>query len=329
MPTLEGMNLLEVKAGYNAVLSSYATGYSNPEYKGGWISPFAEVPFRTGSIIEFDDSTFNTYEDDRAVGGPFNEIQTGYASRPYQLRNKGLAYKVPIEFQEEAEVASIDLGKRATYSLMNAEALNIERERARMARNPANYNGLVTALSGTSQFNDQGSRPDQIVETAKLAIASRTGRKPNVILGGELVTSALRTHPQVRANFTPTNSSFIDEEMIAQYLGVQHYVSGEAVWRNPVTGSLEFIWGKDLILVYVNPKAFVGEKGRITYATSNDIDRMAEPSKFYTYVLKGAPKVSNAFWWEMNDSWYYKIKFERDTQNTGMDSGYLIQNAVA
>jgi hypothetical protein len=199
-----------------------------------------------------------------------------------------------------------------------------------MCRNPSNYNGLVTALSGSSQFNDQGSRPDQIVERAKLAIASRTGRKPNVMLGGELVTSALRTHPLVRSNFTPTSSAAITDDMLAQYFNVLHYVSGEAVWRNPATGLLEFIWGTDLILAYVNPKAFEGaEKGRITYATSNDIDRMAEPSKFYTYVLKGSPKVSNPFWWEMNDSWYYKIKFERQHQNTGMDSGYLIQNAVA
>lgn len=326
----EGMNRAEVKAGYNALLTTYATGYTNAEFKGRYICPFAEVPNRTGNVIQFDDSAFDVAEDDRADGGPFNEIQDGFEGFPYSLRNKGLAYKVPVEHEEEAATANINLGKRASNSLMRRSALNVELEQARMARNPANYNGLVTALSGTSQFNDQGSRPDQVVETAKLAIASRTGRKPNVILGGEQVVSALRTHSQVRANFQPTSSMAITEEMLAQYFNVKRFVSAEAVWRNKVTGNLEFVWGKDLILAYVNPKAFEGnEDGRIPYTTNNDIDRMAEPSKFYTYVLKGVPKVSNAFWWEMNDSWYYKIRFERQHYNTGMDSGYLVQNAVA
>jgi hypothetical protein len=326
----EGMNRLEVKAGYNMVLSTYATGYTNAEFKGRYLSPFAEVPARSGSVIQFDDSAFDPAEDDRADGGPFNEIQDGYEGHPFSLRNKGLAYKVPLEHEEEAATANINLGKRASNSLMRRSALNIELEQARMARNPANYNGLVTALSGGSQFNDQGSRPDQAIETAKLAIVSRTGHKPNVILGGEQVVSALRTHPLVRANFQPTSSMAINDEMLAQYFNVSRFVSAEAVWRNKATGAKGFIWGKDLILAYVNPKAFEGDAdGRIPYTVNNDIDRMTEPSKFYTYVLKGVPKVSNAFWWEMNDSWYYKIRFERDHHVTGMDSGYLIQNAIA
>lgn len=327
---IEGMNLTQVKAGYNALLSDYATGYTNAEFKGCWLSPFAEVPFRTGNVIEFDDSIFNSYDDSRAPGGPFNEIQFGHRGRPFNIENKGLTCKVPEEFEEEAATADLDLGKRASTALMGAEALNIELEQARIARNPANYGGNVISLSGTSQFNDPTSKPDQITEQAKLAIASTSGRKPNVAFGGMRVTSALRTHPQVRSNFTPTSSAAITDEMLAQYLGVDYYVSGEAIWKNINTGVLDFIWGKDLIFACVNPKAFTGaEKGRIPYVTANGVDRMAEPSKFYTYVLKGQPKVSNPYWWEMNDSWYYKIKFERQTQNTGMNSGYLIQNAVA
>lgn len=325
----EGMNRAEVKAGYNLILTTYATGYTNAEFKGRYLFPFAEVPARTGIIIQFDDSAFVPVEDDRADGGPFNEIQDGYEGKSFNLRNKGVAYKVPIEFEEEAALANINLGKRATNSLMRRSALNIELEQSKVARNPANYNGLVVALSGTSQFNDPGSRPDQIIETAKLAIASRTGRKPNVMLGGEQVTSALRTHPLIRTNFQFTSSAAITNEMLAQYFNVDRYVSGEGVWKNPATGNLEFIWGKDLILAYTNPKAFGGEDGRITYSADDDIDRMAEPSKFYTYVLKGVPKVSNPFWWEMNDSWYYKLRFERQHFVTGIDSGYLIQNAVA
>jgi hypothetical protein len=325
----EGMNRAEVKAGYNMILSTYATGYTNAEFKGRYLFPFAEVPARTGIIIQFDDAAFVPAEDDRADGGPFNEIQDGYEGKSFSLRNKGLAYKVPVEFEEEAALANINLGKRASNSLMRRSALNIELEQAKIARNPANYNGLVVALSGTSQFNDPASRPDQIIETAKLAIASRTGRKPNVMVGGEQVTSALRTNPLIRANFQPTSSMAITDEMLAQYFNVERYISGEGVWRNSATGNLEFIWGKDLIIAYTNPKAFGGQDGRITYSADNDVDRMAEPSKFYTYVLKGVPKVSNAFWWEMNDSWYYKLRFERQHFVTGVDSGYLIQNAVA
>jgi hypothetical protein len=323
------MNVRDVRAGDNRVLTSLANGYTNAEFVGKYLSPMAQVPDRTGKIVKFDKSVFARYNDDRAPGGAFNIIESGYEDGSYNLKNKGLLYKVPIEFQEEAERSSISLGRIAQNSLSNAEAINIEIEQMEMATNPANYGGLTAALSGTSRFDDPASRPGLLVRDAMSDVARRCGRRPNLILTGPDVTDALAMNPDVRNQFHQTNSASITDNMLKEYFGLPRegrYLTGEAVWEKP-DGATDFIWGKYFILAYVNPIAL--RSGELPYSANGQIDRLTQPSKFYTYVLRNNPAITNPFWDEFHDSWFYKIKFEREHQTTGIDSGYLLSTVVS
>jgi hypothetical protein len=331
MAVITGMNVRDVKAGDNRVLTNLANGYTNAEFVGKYLSPFVKVKSRTGLVISFDKSTFRRHKDDRAPGGPYNIIEAGYESDPYSVKNKGLMYKVPVEHQEEAAQASINLGMMAQSALSDAEALNIELEQRDMAINPANYNGSTAALSGTDRFDDPTSTPGLLVRDVSSDTARKCGRRPNLILTGPDVTNALAVHPDVKQQFHQTNSGSITDDMLKEYFGLPkegRYITGEAIEEvNPATGETDFIWGKYFILAYVNPAAL--KSGEIAYTANNNLNRITQPSKFYTYVLDGNPTVSNPFWDEFHDSWFYKIKFERSTENTGIDSGYLLSTVVS
>lgn len=320
---ITGMNTSSVKAGYNAILTNVAHGWMNDEFVGKWICPFADVTSRSGSIIKFDDSAFERYNDDRAPGGPFNVIETGYESTPYVLRNKGLAYKVPEEEAEEAQTAGITYGREvAQPALSQAESLNVEVEQATMLTNTANYGTLTAALSGSNRFDDPASNPGDIVRSALSACIAR----PNVILAGAEVTDALVTNPVVKAQFHPSSSAAIDDEMLARFFGVAKYVTGRARWRNPSTNTKDYIWGKNLIAAYVNPRAL--NSGRLPSSPVPGVSRKS-PSAFYTYCMDGHPRISNPWWDEFHDSWFYKIKWERNHYVTGVDSAYLLQTCVS
>jgi hypothetical protein len=328
MPT-NGMNVADYRAGDNRLITGLAQRYVNDEFVGKYISPFAPVLDRLGSIARFDDTLFEQFADDRAPGSMYNQIETGYTGVPYKLLNKGLTFPVPVEFQEEAARVSIDLGMIAQNALSNAEALNIEIEQRNLVATAGNYaGGSTVTLSGTSQFSDAASNPGLTVRTAMSAAAQLVGKRPNVILAGAQVTDTLMSNPDIQKRYYPTSSGVIDDAKLADYFGVQKYVTGRAVWRNPATRNIEYIWGKSMILAYVDPRALAS--GTVNYGTvENSTDRMTMASAFYSYVLKGHPIISNPYWEESRDTWFYKIKWERGHFATLPGAAYLIQAAVA
>lgn len=320
---ITGMTTTSVKAGYNAILSNLAQGHTNNDFVGKYICPLVSVTSRTGLVFRFDDSAFERYNDNRAAGGPFNVIEVGYDSVPYALANKGLAYKVPEEEQEEAANAGIQYGRDvAQPALSQAEDLNLEIEQMQLVTNTANYGSLTAALSGTDRFDDAASKPSEIIMDAmNLCIA-----RPNVILAGPEVADALKRNPEVKAQFQPTSSASITETQLATYFGVEKFLVGRARWRNPSTNTKDFIWGKNLIMAYVNPAAL--NSGMLTASPGAGVNRRT-PSAFYTYVMNGQPRISNPWWDEFHDSWFYKIKFERGHYVCGMESAYLLRTVVS
>jgi hypothetical protein len=324
-----GQPLKDYRAGDNRVLTGLAHGYGNSEMAGKYLSPLAPVDSRVGTVTRFDDSIYETYPDDRAPGTRYNQIQTGYSSIPFALKNKGLMYPVPEEFNDEAAQASITLGKIAQMALSNAEALNLEVEQMQMLTTTSNYpSGNILALSGTSRFDDLASTPGATVRSVKSVVASIVGKAPNVIVSGDVVSNALAGSPDVQKQYFQTNSATIDDAKLAAYFGVDKYITARGLWRNPTTNAREFIWGKSMFLAYVDPAALAS--GTVNYGTTaNQVDRMSMPAAFYTYVKRGHPIVSDPFWDEFSDTWNYKIKFERGSFQVLPGAAFWLQTVVS
>lgn len=98
--------------------------------------------------------------------------------------------------------------------------------------------------------------PQKDVETGKMAIQSATGFKPNTMIVGSRVNSALKTCQEVRDQFKYTSADSIDETMLARFFGIDRYMVASGVWQSANEGAtavFDFIQGKHALLCYVNP----------------------------------------------------------------------------
>jgi hypothetical protein len=295
------------------VLSNHARGYRNAEFVGDALFPIVTMPSRAAKRIEFGKEAFKLYNTRRAPGGRIAEIEFGYEGKPVQLSQYALAAKTPVEHVEEAqEGPGIDLQMIGVNLVMDVIALQREVAQATVARNAASYAGdQKVALAGAAKWSDPASNPAGDIRTGKEVIRSKVGRRPNTLLLGGSVASALQVHPDVLDRFKHTTAAAISLEMLAQYFQVDRVVAGDGIYNNG--NAMVDIWGADAVLAYVAPAQTA---------------QMGLPSFGYTYRLGGHPAVSPVRWDGDTRSWKNDVVDEWSPEMVGVDAGYLIQTAV-
>ena len=293
------------------ILTNVARGYTNGQMVGMSLFPYVPVQQRGGKIIAFGREDFRLYATARAPGANTRRVQFGHAAGSYALEQHALEGVVPMELQDEAaQVPGVDLAGGAVQKVQDIIALRLEYAQAALATTAASYaaSNKVT-LAGASQWSDYSgtSDPAKDVEAAKEAVRAKIGRRPNVVVMGAAVFSALRQHPKVidRTKYTGRDSA--TPELLAALFGVQQVLVGDAVYENDA-GALVDVWGKYCVVAYT-------ELGRPTYG--------------YTYRLGGYPVVEQAYHDRPSKSWVYPVTDEVQPVIAGVDGGYLISGAVA
>lgn len=297
------------------ILTTVVQGYRHPEHVGFALFPRVTTRVSGGKVIEFGRESFKLYNTARAPGGAVKRVQFGYEGKPYSIENHALDALVPREHQREAEeVPSIDLATEAVTGVMDIMSLYLEYQQAQLARNAANYdNANKVALSGTDRFNDYDqSQPIQVIEAARAAVRAKVGLYPNTLLMGAKVFDFLKHHPQIVDKIKYTQTGVLTESLLASIFSIGRVVVGGAVAVNE-DGEQFDIWGTDMVLAYV-PTTITG---------------MRQPSYGYTYTMDGHPLVETPDWDKTHRSWVYGMSYERAPVLSGIQSGYLIQTAVA
>lgn len=303
----------------NPVLSSVAQGYQNGAMVADKLFPIVTVDQRGGNVIQFSKEHFMLYGSQRAPGENTKRIQTGYSSTTYALKDYGLEGKVPWEvMQEAAAVPGIDEGRRAIYVVSEAMALGYEKTCADLALNASNYaasNKLTTLAGATlwSDFASSTSQPVQNVETAKEAIRTQTGKRPNTMVMGAAVFAQLKQHPIVRDFIKYTQRSVATPELLAALFGIEQVYVGDAIYSNDAGTTMTDVWGKSVVLAYTAP-ASIREMGTPTYG--------------YGYQLRGTPLVEEPYLDRSAKSWIYPVTRTELPQLVGASAGYLISPAV-
>lgn len=323
---------ISARAGQNKVLTSFAQGYSNQKFVGCYLSPMVSVKERGGLFVVFDKTRFKLYDDRRSPGASYNVIESGYDGKPYKLHSKGLIYPIPEERMDEAKSIGLDLGPIATDALTEAEMLALEVEQATVLTNSANYaSGNTEALSGTDRWDDPASNPSAQVEEWKAAISAQIAQEPNVMLLGYDVYSKLKNNAVIRDRLKYTTRDSLDADMLAGFWNLEKVVIGSAI-ADTGMGTTSRVWGKNVVLAYVNPAGLAS--GKIPFSSMMKADK-AQPSFSYTYVYQDHPRISNPWFEEKDDTWRYKIKFDRDTGIVGVDNaglgmaGFLARTVVS
>jgi hypothetical protein len=297
------------------ILSTVAQGYIHPEHVGMALFPRVVTRTSGGKVIEFGRESFRLYNTARAPGGAVKRMQLGYEGKPYALENHALDAVVPREHLREAEeVPGIDLATEAITDVMAVSSLILENQQAQLARTAGNYAASNrVALSGTDQLNDYAnSDPIGVIEAGRNGVRNKVGLYPNVLLLGAPVFDALKHHPAIVDKIKHTQTGVLTEELLANIFSIQRVVVGKAVAVGDDDVQFD-IWGKDAILAYV-PQQITG---------------MRQPSYGYTYTMDGHPIVEDPEWDRTHKSWVYGVGYERAPVLSGIESGFLIQNAVA
>jgi hypothetical protein len=329
------LSLQQSRLGVNLVLTHLAQGVIQPEFVMRLLYPLAETADYGGQAIVFDDSVYEETQDDRADDTPYPEIQDSFYGQPYKLNTKGLMYRVGDKKANQMNRLGINWGNRASARLMSAAGLNHEIQAAAAATNVASYatTNRITLAPGV-QFNDAATDPDLVIRAGKSAVSSQIGVDPNVCLMGQDVFDTLSVR-YARAFTAPSPSGMMNlltEEMLASILGFARVRVCKAIRKNGA-GAKTRVMGKDLVMGYTNPAGLNGD--RISYVPNGAIDTET-PSFGYTYVYENNPLMYNPYRDEERSATCYKLDFDRQVINTGVDRtsglithGYLIKNAVA
>lgn len=309
------MNNSQVRV-VDPILTEVARGYRNAAYVGMNLFPFVPVGQRGGKIIQFGKESFRLYQTARTPGSDVAVAQFGYSGAPYALTDHALSGLVPIEHMEEAAaVPGIELGSGAVQFVRDIIDLRLEFEQATAARTAASYAaGNKVTLSGTSQWSDAtNSDPIAAVETAKEAIRTATGQRPNTLVLGPKVLAALKVHSKIVDRIKYTGRDVATVELLASLFGVARVVCGDAIYQD-ADGNMQDIWGKDAVLAYTNIAP---------------LSSQGAPSYGYTYRLRNYP-VAEVPWLDRSkESWLYPVRDAVSPVIAGADAGYLFTNAVA
>lgn len=297
------------------ILTAVARGYESQfPLVANILFPIVPVIARGGTIISFGREQFQVIDTRRAPGADTKSIEIGYGSGKYSLTDNRLMGKVPVEHMEEAAaVPGIDLASRAVIVVQDKMSLEREVHAAALARAVGAYaNANKVTLSGADLWTDPTSNPFVVIEAAKEAIRKKIGRRPNVMVLGPVVLSALRIHPMVLGKLsTSTDRAPATVVQLQALFEIALIIEGNAI--QDVGNSFTDVWGNDAILAYVTPKS---------------LQEMGSQNYGYTYQLRDFPQVEESFLDRNKNSFMYPVSGANQAVLTSADSGFLIKSAV-
>ncbi|WP_232831612.1 major capsid protein [Pseudogemmobacter bohemicus] len=167
----------------------------------------------------------------RAPGADKKRVQYGFASDPVGLVQDPPKAALPIEHLEEAgSVPGVNLASGAVDMVRGSIDLNLEYERATMARNAANYaaSNKVT-LTANARWTQTAATPRADIKAGKEAVRRMTGRYPNTLIPGPNGANALCEHAAIREQVKYASAGSITLKMLARTLQLKRVVVGEKV----------------------------------------------------------------------------------------------------
>jgi hypothetical protein len=249
----------------DVVLSQISVGYPNPGMVGEALFPRVNVNRISDKYYIFGRETWAVHPggDLRAPGTVANEIEGLLVSTDTYFAQEH-SLQLPITDEERENADSPLAPDRDGTELVTAKIL-LAREIAikDMATTTTNYaTGYSTTIAGTDQWNDYvtvgGSDPIGDIRTGFRKIHSGLFLEPNVAIIPYQVMTQLEDHPAFIERIKYSERGILTAEIIGSVLGIETIIVPGMGYNsaNPgQTQSLGYLWGKDVVLAYVPPRA--------------------------------------------------------------------------
>ncbi|MFC8008944.1 hypothetical protein [Streptomyces cinereoruber] len=308
--------------GQDPILTNQALAYENDNYVAEDFLPSAPVATQSGKHWIYDRGRFRPSKNGgvRAEGARSEEVLHEFTTGlPYFAEDHAKKVFVTDEEDENAKATGRDPFSDATDHVTEIQLVDREVEAASILTTTGNYaSGHVEALAGGDQWSDYGnSTPIQDVHAAIQTIHSKLFVDANKILLPKQVFTVLQDHPDFLERAKYTQLGVVTTDLLARIWGVDQVVvagAGKNTARAGQTDSMGYIWGKNVVISYVNPSQ--GEKvltfGRNYQWKSAIVERLRgtdEQDRRGTYVRRG-------------DHYY-------DQRIVSNEAGFLFTSAVA
>lgn len=312
MPT-NLMNLDQARV-IQPILTNVARGYMQNPLIGDALFPRVPVSARAGQLLKFGKDAFKVHSTKRGPGELIPRINISYGTDSYKLEQHALGVSVPTETQEEAKlVVDVDLFDESIQTVSDSVRLEMELEAATLATTAANYgNANKLALSSTDRWDTSTADIFGQLATGKEAVRSKIGQRPNVIVLGPKVLTALQHQDKILDRLKYTSSQVPSLEDLARLFQVAKVVEGAAVAADDSEAFYD-VWGTNVVLAYVN----ISTKSRRT------------PSYGYNYELKNMPVVTPPEFDRKTRSYEGEFIYEHGLYLTDPDAGYLLTTVVS
>jgi hypothetical protein len=310
----------------DTILTNISLGWPTLGLVGERLVPAVPVAKQSDKYNVFGREGWLPEQDLRAPGTIANEIP-GLAKSTDTYYAEEHALQIPVT-DEERENADSPLSpdRDGTELVTSKIIMGREKRIYDLVTDVTKYaTGHSLTLSGTSQWSDfTNSDPITAVRGATRVIHAKLFMEPNVMILPYSVYSILQDHPKMTARIMYAQKAILTADLIAELFGIENViVPGVGIGSgNPgQTMTVSYLWGKDVILAWVPPRA--GQK---------------IPAFGYEFVWGyggGRAQIVDRWREEPRKSDLIRCSRRYDLKLVGVDNlgksvaGYIFKNAVA
>lgn len=342
----QGMTLSQLRV-IDPILSTMSIGVETQEYVMSLIFPSIFCPKRAVTIIQYGQKESKyLYTTRRAPGSSIERVTIGYGNTKQSLVQDAIEAAITYEELEESDNI-VDLQIMAVAKVKRILAHRLEYDQSRLAGDFSLYKTTNRlALSGSSQFSDPTSPIENLFDAAKNAVLRGCNRIPNTMIFGSFdVYNAVKRHPYFKNQFNRSNDTNITAALIASSLDVQKYGISTATWIDPANPTVETpMMGNKIWIGYVpgNGDAALqsntnSQGGGLSAFNPIQGASNTKASFGYTYLREQAQSdgqglgvgIMPVYEDKNARTWYIQGITDRIPALTGLDCGYLFDNAIA
>ena len=259
----------------------------------------------------------------RARGGISKTAEFGVSSGSYRC----LTYaenRLVLDADRKDSTPPLQLERAAIKALSQAAAIRHERDMVAAVMTASVWGSNTEALSGGDRF-DAATTSDPIGKIEAIRRALVVGSyKPNVIVTGREVASALLEHPDVISRLPTTQRRIATFDDLAALFRVDRFIVSEASYttseKGASTATYATIAPKSLLLAYVDPSASTMDG--VTAVKRFEWDLYGSPELGSTSgIRRWRDEARRADVIELEAAWDYVV--------TGADLGYLLTTVVS
>ncbi|MGW6120448.1 hypothetical protein ACWFRF_15505 [Nocardia sp. NPDC055165] len=247
--------------GQDPILTNLALAYTNDDYIAEEFLPSTQVATQSGKRWVYDRGRFRPSKNGgkRAEGANSEEVIHKFTlGSPYFAEDHAKKSFITDEEDTNAKVTGRDPFSDATENITEIQMVDREVEAATLLTTSGNYaSGHVTPLAGSSQWSDFGnSTPIEDVHAAISTIHRKLFVRANKIILPREVFDVIQDHPDFLERAKYTQLGVVTTDLLARLWNVEKVViagAGKNTARAGQTDTMGYIWGKNVIIGYVNP----------------------------------------------------------------------------